>query len=257
MSPPRLSPAGRRRYTAPVGRAHCLAAVLAIALLANPGRAAAPPAPDAPDAGEGVVFVMPAEGSFIPGGPVIVAGRLPKGSSWANLLLDGAAVPEAVVAGGTFLARLSPEPGRHEVEVRVGELSARLSFVYARGGGGAPPYRYHRPVLEDRCAECHAGVRADAPRAEFRTCTGCHRTLAVVFPYVHGPVAAGQCLVCHDPHGSSLPALAPVLAREMCTRCHDQPSTLQHVEKARSRVCYLCHNPHASMSRRLLYDIVK
>jgi predicted CXXCH cytochrome family protein len=232
-------------------------AAIAVAFPAHPGRAADASAPAAPEADGGVVFLMPTDGAFLPGGPVIVAGRLPAGATWANLLLDGAAVPEAVVSGGTFVARLSPVPGRHEVEVRVGEAAYRLAFVYARGGGAARPYRYHRPVLEDRCAECHAGVRAAGPGAEKRTCTGCHRGQAVVYPYVHGPVAAGQCLVCHDPHGSALPALAPATARDLCVGCHDQPSTLQHVEKARSRVCYLCHNPHASMNRRLLYDIVR
>jgi predicted CXXCH cytochrome family protein len=74
---------------------------------------------------------------------------------------------------------------------------------------------------------------------------------------VHGPLAAGKCLVCHEPHGSSWPSLTLADARTMCTRCHDQPGSLAHVEKARSRVCYLCHNPHASMNRKFLYDIVK
>ncbi len=200
---------------------------------------------------------MPTRGAFIPGGQVIVAGRLPEGVTWANLLLDGEPVPDAVVAGGTFIARLSPVPGSHELEVRAGATSAVLPFVYARGGGGAPPYRYHLPVLEERCAECHGGLRREDPRAEKRTCTGCHRALAVIYPYLHGPVAAGQCLVCHDPHGSSLPALGPANAKDLCIACHDQPTTLEHVQKARSRVCYLCHNPHGSMNRRLLYDIVR
>jgi len=200
---------------------------------------------------------MPAEGSFIPGGPVLVAGRLPAGVSWANLLLDGVAVPDAVVAGGTFTARLSPVPGRHRLEVRSAAGTAALDFVYARGGGGAAPYRYHRPVLEDRCPECHAGARGKEPGEEARTCVGCHRSLAVIYPYVHGPVAAGACLACHDPHGASRPALTKADARELCTGCHDQPSTMAHVEKARSQVCYLCHNPHASMNRKFLYNIVR
>ena len=52
-------------------------------------------------------------------------------------------------------------------------------------------------------------------------------------------------------------ALAADDSKQLCTRCHDQPSSLEHIDKARSRVCYLCHNPHASMNRRFLYDIVK
>ena len=112
-------------------------------------------------------------------------------------------------------------------------------------------------MLEGRCAECHAGVRRPAANAESETCKTCHRKLAMIYPYVHGPLAAGKCVVCHDPHGSTWPALTVADARSMCIACHDQPGSLDHVEKARSRVCHLCHNPHASMNKKFLYDIVK
>jgi predicted CXXCH cytochrome family protein len=64
-------------------------------------------------------------------------------------------------------------------------------------------------------------------------------------------------VVCHEPHGSSWPSLTVADARTMCVSCHDQPGSLEHVEKSRSRVCYLCHNPHASMNKKFLYNIVK
>jgi predicted CXXCH cytochrome family protein len=174
-----------------------------------------------------------------------------------ELLLDGAPVAGVTRGDASFSATLTPRPGPHVLEARAGGLSAVVTFAAGTGGQGAPPYRYHTPVLEGRCAECHTGVRRPSPRAEVETCTSCHRKLAVVFPYVHGPVAAGKCLVCHDPHGSNRQALATAEAKELCIRCHDQPSSLEHIDKARSRVCHLCHNPHASMNRRFLYDIVK
>lgn len=204
-----------------------------------------------------IEFVMPAHGAFIPGGPVIVAGRLPPGAEWVNLLLDGEPAAEVNRDGRSFDATLTPVAGIHELEARAGSISAKITFTYGTGGRGAPPYRYHRPVLERRCAECHAGVRRQVANAEAATCKNCHRALAVIYPYVHGPVAAGKCLVCHDPHGSSWPALMPTAAKTMCTSCHDQPSSLQHIEKSRSQVCYLCHNPHAGMYKKFLYDIVK
>jgi predicted CXXCH cytochrome family protein len=187
----------------------------------------------------------------------VVAGRLPAGAGFVNLLLDGEAVVEITREGNTFSAVLTPRTGPHTVEARAGDLTATLTFSFGSGGRGAAPYRYHTPVLERRCAECHAGLRRTSRTAEADTCKACHRKLAVAFPYLHGPLAAGKCVVCHDPHGSNRPALTRTDARTMCTGCHDQPGSLAHVEQARSRVCYLCHNPHASMNRKFLYDIVK
>jgi len=166
-------------------------------------------------------------------------------------------VTEITREGRTFTATIAPALGTHALEARAGELVAKLSFTFGSGGRGTMPYRYHAPVVEGRCAECHAGVRQPSPSAEAAACTACHRKLAMIYPYVHGPLAAGKCVVCHDPHGSSWPALTVASARTMCTSCHDQPGSLEHVEKARSQVCYLCHNPHASMNKKLLYNIVK
>lgn len=205
----------------------------------------------------GIEFVMPAAGAFVASGSVIVAGRLPEGVVFVNLHIDGVPVAEVSRSGRTFSATLAPGPGPHTIEARAGDLDARLLFSFGSGGRGQPPYRYHRPVLEGRCTECHASVRGTGAKAESRGCTVCHRKQAVFYPYVHGPLAAGKCLVCHDPHGSSWPSLTVADARAMCTVCHDQPGSLDHVEKARSRVCYLCHNPHASMNKKFLYDIVK
>lgn len=203
-------------------------------------------------------FVMPAPGALIRSGAVVVAGRLPADVGYVNLILDGEPLLEVVREATSFRATFTPRsPGPHVIEARAGALTATLTFTYASGGGDQAPYRYHAPVLEGRCAECHAGMRRPSPKAESETCKSCHRKLAMIFPYLHGPIAVGKCLVCHDPHGSSWPALMPADARTLCTTCHDQPGSLEHVEQARSRVCHLCHNPHASMNKKLLYEIVK
>ena len=227
-----------------------LAAALAAvpALAAEAGKAAGPKV---------IEYVMPAPGAFIPAGPVVVAGRLPANPGSVSLLLDGEPVAGLSLEGDTFSATLVPATGPHVLEVRAGDLAARLTFTYGPGVRDLPPYRYHAPVLERRCAECHAGVRRPYATAEGDTCKACHRKLATMYPYVHGPLAVGRCAVCHEPHGSSWPSLTLADARTMCTGCHDQPGSLAHVEMARSRVCYLCHNPHASMNRKFLYDIVK
>jgi predicted CXXCH cytochrome family protein len=202
-------------------------------------------------------FVMPAAGALIPTGPVVVAGHLPENAGSVILLADGIPVATLVREGDMFSATLVPAAGPHVLEARAGDLAARLTYRYGPNYRDLPPYRYHAPVLEHRCAECHAGVRRPSATAEGDTCKNCHRKLAMVYPYVHGPLAVGKCLVCHDAHGSSWPSLTIADARTMCTGCHDQPESLAHVQLARSRVCYLCHNPHAGMNRKFLYDIVK
>jgi len=234
-------------------RSSCLVAVIAVVPVAGICRAA----DNAQPAGGAIEMVMPEDGAFIPAGTVVVAGRIPAGAGFVNLLLDGAPVAGITRSGRTFSANLTPGPGPHALEVRAGELAASLRFTYGSGGRGRAPYRYHVPVLEGRCAECHDGVRRPAANAESETCKGCHRKLAMIYPYVHGPLAAGKCVVCHEPHGSSWPSLTVADARTMCVSCHDQPGSLEHVEKSRSRVCYLCHNPHASMNKKFLYNIVK
>ena len=229
--------------------------IASAAVLLAAGAVGAADAPKPPPAA--IEFVMPAAGAFIPAGTVVAAGRLPEGAGFVNLLLDGAPVAGITREGRTFSVKLTPSPGPHTLEARVGDLGAMLPFISGSGGRGKTPYRYHAPVLEGRCAECHAGVRRPSAKAESETCKSCHRKLATIYPYVHGPLAAGKCVVCHEPHGSSWPSLTIADARTICTTCHDQPGSLDHVEKARSRVCYLCHNPHASMNKKFLYDIVK
>jgi predicted CXXCH cytochrome family protein len=96
-------------------------------------------------------------------------------------------------------------------------------------------------------------VRRKIARAEAKTCTVCHRKLAMVFPYVHEPVKEGTCIICHDPHGSTRTALITADAKTLCAECHGEPSAA-HIEQGRSVTCHLCHNPHASMSPKFLYE---
>jgi predicted CXXCH cytochrome family protein len=231
-----------RRRALSLAAAACLAAAAALAGGSVKSAAAGP-----------IEFVMPPPGAFVPSGPVIVAGRLPAGTATLELILDGAPFAGVTREGDTFSATLTPRPGAHTLEARAGGVSATIAFASGTGGQGAPPYRYHPPVLEGRCADCHAGVRRKIARAEAKTCTVCHRKLAMVFPYVHEPVKEGTCIICHDPHGSTRTALITADAKTLCAECHGEPSAA-HIEQGRSVTCHLCHNPHASMSPKFLYE---
>ena len=110
----------------------------------------------------------------------------------------------------------------------------------------------HYPVQERLCDSCHqvppaggAAALADTPE---KLCLTCHEKFTGSF--VHGPVALGACVVCHDPHGSQVPHLLRVSGRAQCLSCHaDIESRLakarfQH--KALESGCTSCHSPHAS-----------
>jgi predicted CXXCH cytochrome family protein len=199
----------------------------------------------------GVTFVSPVHGSLVVDEKVTLAGRLPSGVPRASFFLNGHPVEGVRLHGSSFSASLVPSKGFNEVEVRMEGRSARLTFVYKLKAAGRIPYRFHQPLVDGICEPCHTERGGRDAARDAALCRQCHGTRAVMYPYVHGPVAAGKCLICHDPHGSSLPALTRSETKEMCTFCHDQLSTAQHTS-GRTRVCTICHNPHYSMKRFLL-----
>jgi len=72
--------------------------------------------------------------------------------------------------------------------------------------------------------------------------------------YVHGPVSAGACILCHEPHSSWHPKLLKRTPPELCTSCHAEVGvslrSRRHPHAAvTSGVCTDCHDPHASDHR--------
>lgn len=198
-----------------------------------------------------VEFVSPWPGSVILDTPVVVAGRLPAGTRQVSFLHNGKLLKGVRRGEHGFSLTLSPTRVVNEVEVRADGRSARLIFVFGMKAEGQNPYAYHRPLLEDSCTPCHAEGGGGEGLPDAALCYQCHRALALIHPYVHGPVAAGKCLYCHDPHGSSHPSLARSATKALCLSCHDQLSSAAHTF-SRPKECILCHDPHYSMRRFLL-----
>jgi predicted CXXCH cytochrome family protein len=182
---------------------------------------------------------------------VVIAGRLPPGSAKTHFLLNGRLLEGITRKGDSFSGSINPAKGFNEVEVRLGDSASSLSFVYGSRTQELPIYSFHSPLVKGTCDPCHRERRGGA-LTEAALCYQCHRPKTVIYPYVHGPVAAGKCLICHDAHGSSFPSLGRVKLTQMCISCHDQLSTKKHTDISRSRVCTLCHDPHCGMNRSLL-----
>ena len=111
----------------------------------------------------------------------------------------------------------------------------------------------HRPWMEKDCQGCHnfkAKNKLHLPKNEI--CYLCHKNF-IQGRYVHGPVAVGSCLACHDPHSSEHPSLLRKSLKEICFKCHleERLAAKMHDKIISSgMLCVDCHDPH---SRNLRY----
>jgi predicted CXXCH cytochrome family protein len=83
-------------------------------------------------------------------------------------------------------------------------------------------------------------------------CFRCH-ALRLEKRYVHGPLASGGCMACHQPHTSPYRYLLVSASDSFCLRCHDRAGLVRiegHLGEADN--CTSCHDAHMSDKRYLL-----
>lgn len=129
----------------------------------------------------------------------------------------------------------------------------------AIGTVSAAGWHIHEPLKN--CTDCHGEERrtsfsrkvqlvAEVPQLCYR----CHKEYSALETWVHGPVAIGDCLLCHEPHKTNAEFLLRKPAPELCYQCHDVQAVRQtsnHAEESYSR-CMDCHDGHASATKSLL-----
>jgi predicted CXXCH cytochrome family protein len=122
----------------------------------------------------------------------------------------------------------------------------------------------HPPFAQGRCGACHDTggpnpVKTVLPGKDL--CLSCHAGITQQLKKTgssHAPVTAGQCTVCHQPHGSEAKGLLQDREREVCLGCHTkveerwETSRSVHPEKAGEGRCTICHTPHAADQPRLV-----
>ena len=126
----------------------------------------------------------------------------------------------------------------------------------------------HTKGKKELCIHCHKPVKPTRHRFRpadktQRVCIGCHKKYSQTHPvrkswrFEHGPVAAGDCLSCHQPHGSNHRNLLRKKAGQSCSICH---SDLSHPKPphpglhkpVKQGKCLTCHVSHGSKTRHLL-----
>ncbi len=125
----------------------------------------------------------------------------------------------------------------------------------------APAGGWHvHPPLKD-CTNCHSDQRrtgfsrkvqlvAEVPKLCYR----CHTEFSALEAWVHGPVATGDCLLCHEQHKTKTEFLLKKPVPELCFQCHDTQAiraVKNHKEDSYSS-CTDCHDGHAGATRSLL-----
>lgn len=139
----------------------------------------------------------------------------------------------------------------------------------------------HGPYAANECYRCHevsasGGFRGFGKKEEaagalakpgivpgkmvaplLELCSGCHDTKSPLRAasrglWVHGPVSAGYCVVCHAPHAGPEPYLLLKKADDLCVECHAAGLITNQAVHKDKHECTACHNPHLGKDSRLL-----
>ncbi len=143
-----------------------------------------------------------------------------------------------------------------------------------------PAYFVHGPKAQGECNQCHESSGSYAFRKLDATgtsalssgrsvsgrlvqpvsllCVDCHasKSQKVVYGdhlWLHGPVAQGECTLCHQPHQSEFRyLLLKNRSVELCGSCHTKGYISENEEHTKGEECISCHNPHAGKNHLLL-----
>lgn len=168
-----------------------------------------------------------------------------------------------------FFDGVPPPPGLEEAPAEGAAGPTVAELEPAAGEAGPPPAATppkpppirsrHAPYSDQSCSSCHSAQRSyQLLAAGAELCGKCH---APYFEFessdwAHGPVAVGQCSVCHVGHESEYPALQTAPQPDLCFRCHDAAAVMgrPYHAAAQTQRCSTCHDPHASGNALLLAD---
>jgi predicted CXXCH cytochrome family protein len=118
----------------------------------------------------------------------------------------------------------------------------------------------HKPYADGKCSECHGGnVNTTSSFESFQkvgsdVCLKCHKAELQKFTVMHGPVTAGECLLCHAPHESTVHGMLNDNAPAVCAKCHDREllSSKPPEHQLPNSQCLQCHVGHGGPKHNLL-----
>ncbi|MBW6521740.1 MAG: hypothetical protein K0A99_12160 [Desulfoarculaceae bacterium] len=129
----------------------------------------------------------------------------------------------------------------------------------------------HNPVAEGECTVCHepepvhleeggpGGMKTDRTAS---ACYQCHDNMAAGSTVHPALEIEGECIQCHNPHGSSVEKLLVKPLISLCQECHEPvpaeaAAGSQHLAVTEGKGCLNCHNPHSGNQAALLNASLK
>lgn len=111
---------------------------------------------------------------------------------------------------------------------------------------------FHVPYKEKDCGSCHnmnSMGKLTEPMPSL--CYQCHENFSEQYKLLHGPVDAGFCTECHNPHQGKNEYLLTRKGQDLCLYCHDPDDVFKgEVHSAIDETdCTECHNPHGGEER--------
>lgn len=124
----------------------------------------------------------------------------------------------------------------------------------------------HNPAAEGECTACHepepshleeGGPGGMKTNRTASACSQCHDNMAAGSTVHPALEMEGECIQCHNPHGSSVDKFLVKPLNSLCQECHDPvpaeaASGSQHLAVTDGKGCLNCHNPHSSNQAALL-----
>ena len=117
-------------------------------------------------------------------------------------------------------------------------LAVTVVLLGVASAYGEPNFRLKKGARGDLCIECH-----DAFKETLR------------MPFIHKPLAKGDCSSCHNPHTSRHEMFLSAEPGRICYECHDDlvPAGAKSVHKVVDEgKCSSCHDPHAAANKNNL-----
>ncbi len=154
-----------------------------------------------------------------------------------------------------------PDPNARQKEIidslKIDSLLAKNKLILTKkkAVNQNDMYFFHPPYQNRMCKECHNVTEGNKLVKEVPAlCYTCHEDLTEKNPALHGPVAMGNCIVCHSPHLARFKNLLKRNGNDLCFFCHES----EDINNSKSHFateeydCLDCHNPHSGKNRFLL-----
>jgi predicted CXXCH cytochrome family protein len=142
-----------------------------------------------------------------------------------ELWLDGKSLEERQTQTMRQALSLRIPDGRHDLIWKNGDTRQSIQFIVRTSANTVVPpewkaYRAHPPQAE--CQNCHAGKQPGAFKkvTVAETCFTCHEQNAFASGHAHNTEVLAECVLCHNPHGSTEKFHLKMTRETACKQCH-------------------------------------